>query len=388
MSRLASEREYTFMKVLYDAGFPVPRPIDWSRHCILMGRAPGRILSRLRRLRHPMLAYTVAMRVLCRLARSGLVHGDYNEFNILVHEQRTRYGESEARQMLIDAGLGAGGEDKEDTTQAREDSTSVDPESKLMPPPTPVVADSSGMVEAAAESEAAGVAGAEEGDLAVGSTEGKVAGDEDTDEDEDKTSKGWAGGREARDRQRRVGLLDWFNEDGVVLSGGGVLRSRLGRTREIKPGVCESEGVRCVLTAIDFPQMVSVKHVNAKEIFDRDVDCCVKFFRRRYGLGSLPVPTFEEACGPSLTVTQGISESKDAVAAFAATGHEKAAEGALHAGAGAGALDPEVVVVSGDMSGGDAAPSRLDEAACASGFGGAAGATERDELAAMMLART
>ncbi|CAN0447454.1 unnamed protein product, partial [Scytosiphon promiscuus] len=32
------------------------------------------------------------------------------------------------------------------------------------------------------------------------------------------------------------------------------------------------------LTLIDFPQMVSTRHANAEEMFDRDVACVVKFF--------------------------------------------------------------------------------------------------------------
>ena len=29
------------MKALYDAGFPVPRPVDQNRHCVLMTLAKG-----------------------------------------------------------------------------------------------------------------------------------------------------------------------------------------------------------------------------------------------------------------------------------------------------------------------------------------------------------
>ena len=36
MSRLAAQKEYEFMKVLYNSGFPVPVPIDQVRHCIIM----------------------------------------------------------------------------------------------------------------------------------------------------------------------------------------------------------------------------------------------------------------------------------------------------------------------------------------------------------------
>jgi RIO-like serine/threonine protein kinase len=31
------------------------------------------------------------------------------------------------------------------------------------------------------------------------------------------------------------------------------------------------------LTLIDFPQMVSVSHENAEEMFERDVDCIIRY---------------------------------------------------------------------------------------------------------------
>ena len=36
MSRLASVKEYAFMKVLHEHGFPVPMPIDHNRHAVVM----------------------------------------------------------------------------------------------------------------------------------------------------------------------------------------------------------------------------------------------------------------------------------------------------------------------------------------------------------------
>lgn len=35
------------------------------------------------------------------------------------------------------------------------------------------------------------------------------------------------------------------------------------------------------VTMIDFPQMVSVSHLNARELFVRDVECVVRFFERK-----------------------------------------------------------------------------------------------------------
>ena len=45
---------------------------------------------------------------------------------------------------------------------------------------------------------------------------------------------------------------------------------------------------------IDFPQMVSTMHRDARELFDRDVNCLRDFFRRRFGFESAEAPpTFE-----------------------------------------------------------------------------------------------
>jgi RIO kinase 2 len=41
LSRLAADREYTFMKALYDRHFPVPKPIDCNRHCVVMELIEG-----------------------------------------------------------------------------------------------------------------------------------------------------------------------------------------------------------------------------------------------------------------------------------------------------------------------------------------------------------
>ena len=45
---------------------------------------------------------------------------------------------------------------------------------------------------------------------------------------------------------------------------------------------------------IDFPQMVSTGHPNAKEFFDRDVTCLKDFFRRRFNYESELAPNFED----------------------------------------------------------------------------------------------
>ena len=36
LSRLAAMKEFAYMKALYDRGFPVPKPVDFNRHCVIM----------------------------------------------------------------------------------------------------------------------------------------------------------------------------------------------------------------------------------------------------------------------------------------------------------------------------------------------------------------
>ncbi|KAF8735490.1 hypothetical protein AX14_001984 [Amanita brunnescens Koide BX004] len=84
MSRLAAQKEYAFMKVLYDHDFPVPRPIDQARHCILMELIDAYPLRQITQVPHPGKLYSTLMDLIVRFAKAGLIHGDFNEFNILI----------------------------------------------------------------------------------------------------------------------------------------------------------------------------------------------------------------------------------------------------------------------------------------------------------------
>jgi len=41
LSRISATREFAYMSALYDRGFPVPKPIDFNRHCVLMDLVKG-----------------------------------------------------------------------------------------------------------------------------------------------------------------------------------------------------------------------------------------------------------------------------------------------------------------------------------------------------------
>ncbi|OCH95790.1 RIO1-domain-containing protein [Obba rivulosa] len=84
MSRLAAQKEWAFMKVLHEHGFPVPRPIDQARHCILMEFIDAYPLRQVSDVPSPGKLYSDLMDIIVRFAQAGLIHGDYNEFNILI----------------------------------------------------------------------------------------------------------------------------------------------------------------------------------------------------------------------------------------------------------------------------------------------------------------
>lgn len=84
LSRLAALKEYAFMKALGEAGLPVPEAIDCNRHAVLMSMLDACPLVQVRKLENPGKIYDKLMDLLERLAGLGLVHCDFNEFNILV----------------------------------------------------------------------------------------------------------------------------------------------------------------------------------------------------------------------------------------------------------------------------------------------------------------
>ncbi|KAK6515329.1 Serine kinase [Arthrobotrys conoides] len=87
MSRLAAMKEFAFMKILKDNGFPVPTPLDQARHCVLMELIDSYPLRQVTSIADPPRLYADLMALILRFASQGLIHGDFNEFNILVNEE-------------------------------------------------------------------------------------------------------------------------------------------------------------------------------------------------------------------------------------------------------------------------------------------------------------
>lgn len=87
MSRLAALKEFTFMTALRDNGFPVPEPIAHSRHTIVMSLIDAFPLRQITEVPDPAGLYSELIDMILRLAQFGLIHGDFNEFNILIKEK-------------------------------------------------------------------------------------------------------------------------------------------------------------------------------------------------------------------------------------------------------------------------------------------------------------
>lgn len=74
-------------QALHENGFPVPRPLDCVRHCIIMELLDSFTLRQCEHVNDPAKLYGDLMDLILRFASVGLIHGDFNEFNILLDEK-------------------------------------------------------------------------------------------------------------------------------------------------------------------------------------------------------------------------------------------------------------------------------------------------------------
>ncbi|TKR63165.1 hypothetical protein L596_027030 [Steinernema carpocapsae] len=87
LARLAAQKEFSFLKALADRGFSVPKPIDVCRHTVVMGLIEGKTLCDIDDVEDPADLYDKLMNMIMRLGRYGLIHGDFNEFNLMINEK-------------------------------------------------------------------------------------------------------------------------------------------------------------------------------------------------------------------------------------------------------------------------------------------------------------
>lgn len=88
MSRLAALKEHAFMTALKANGFSVPQPIAQNRHTIVMEFVDAFPLRQISEVPDPAGLYAELLSMIMRLAEFGLIHGDFNEFNILIKEEQ------------------------------------------------------------------------------------------------------------------------------------------------------------------------------------------------------------------------------------------------------------------------------------------------------------
>ena len=70
LSRISATKEFAYMKALKDRGFPIPTPIDFNRHCIIMDLVQGFPLQNVAQVEDPADLYDKLMNLLLKF--SGL----------------------------------------------------------------------------------------------------------------------------------------------------------------------------------------------------------------------------------------------------------------------------------------------------------------------------
>ena len=87
LSRLAALKEFAFMKALWENGLPVPEAIECNRHAVLMSLVGAHPMVQVREFANTEKVYRECMDILVKLAQLGLVHCDFNEFNLLIDDE-------------------------------------------------------------------------------------------------------------------------------------------------------------------------------------------------------------------------------------------------------------------------------------------------------------
>lgn len=89
MSRIASMKEFAFMTALHKRDFPTPIPYDGNRHAICMSLVKAYPMVHIKGLSNPETVYHALIEQIIRFAEHGLVHGDFNEFNLMIAEDES-----------------------------------------------------------------------------------------------------------------------------------------------------------------------------------------------------------------------------------------------------------------------------------------------------------
>jgi RIO kinase 2 len=84
-SRLAAEKEFQALKLVYPRGVAVPEPIAHNRHVLVMGMIEGAELAKWRKIRNPKKVLKEILRnVRKAYLKAGVIHGDLSDYNVIV----------------------------------------------------------------------------------------------------------------------------------------------------------------------------------------------------------------------------------------------------------------------------------------------------------------
>ncbi|SIO73667.1 RIOK2, RIO kinase 2 [Babesia microti strain RI] len=86
LAQIAAKKEYSYLLSMYEKDFPVPKPIEINRHAIVMQYIDGVPLSQVRVLKTPRNTLETLFKLIIDMAEIGIIHGDFNEFNLIVDE--------------------------------------------------------------------------------------------------------------------------------------------------------------------------------------------------------------------------------------------------------------------------------------------------------------
>jgi RIO kinase 2 len=84
-SRLAAEREFQALKLVYEHGVAVPKPLSQNRHAVVMGIIEGAELAKWKEISKPEKVLKEILRnVKKAYLKAGVIHVDLSEYNIIL----------------------------------------------------------------------------------------------------------------------------------------------------------------------------------------------------------------------------------------------------------------------------------------------------------------
>lgn len=89
-AKIAALREYVYLKVLQRLGYSVPIVYSCNRHCVQMSYIPGRTLYHVQ-INQPEIIGKKLLQLAIKLLSDGIVHGDLNEFNVMITPKQDTY---------------------------------------------------------------------------------------------------------------------------------------------------------------------------------------------------------------------------------------------------------------------------------------------------------